>query len=93
MALRGRLNRSILCLLHAFVGNSETSSHPSGSILEQYKQKQDNCDLDRFMSRAYTTKQRTRVMQAQAILYRYVEDRDTIRVLDYPGNLFYIQSM
>lgn len=39
--LDARINRSILDLLHALVGKSETGTHIGGTLLEFFKQKQE----------------------------------------------------
>lgn len=45
--LDGKINRSVLVLLHALVGNSETGTHMGGTLLEFFKEKQEigKCSL------------------------------------------------
>ena len=62
-------------------------------MLDWYKRKQVISDSGRFLPRANCREQRNRLMQAEAILERYDNNKDTIRVLDVFRLLFSIQSI
>ena len=92
-ALRGRINRSITCLLQTLIGDSVSGSCIGGTVIEWYKQKQAICESGRFIPRANCREQRIRYKEAETILERYVKNKDTLVILNDIRLLFSIQSM
>ena len=67
-ALKGSINRPIIDLVHALIGDSVTGSWMGGAILQWFKQKPKITDSGRFLPRANCKDEANRMIEAETII-------------------------
>ncbi|MCO5568188.1 hypothetical protein L7F22_021884 [Adiantum nelumboides] len=91
--LEARINRSLLELIHALVGNSKTGGRMGGTLLRFFKQKQEIADSGRYGVPGNSKEHRARLLAGERILQRFEENQDTLQVLNAMQLQFRILSM
>ncbi|MCO5583846.1 hypothetical protein L7F22_037761 [Adiantum nelumboides] len=91
--LEARINRSLLELIHALVGNSKTGGRMGGTLLRFFKQNQEIADSGRYGVPGNSKEHRARLLAGERILQRYEENQDTLQVLNAMQLQFRILSM
>ncbi|MCO5557658.1 hypothetical protein L7F22_011226 [Adiantum nelumboides] len=91
--LEARINRSLLELIHALVGNSKTGGRMGGTLLRFFKQKQEIADSGRYGVPGNSKEHRARLLAGERILQRFEEIQDTLQVLNAMQLQFRILSM
>ncbi|MCO5571634.1 hypothetical protein L7F22_025380 [Adiantum nelumboides] len=91
--LEARINRSLLELIHALVGNSKTGGRMGGTLLRFFKQKQEIADSGRYGVPGNSKEHRARLLAGELILQRFEENQDTLQVLNAMQLQFRILSM
>ncbi|MCO5582036.1 hypothetical protein L7F22_035927 [Adiantum nelumboides] len=90
--LEARINRSIVDLIHALVGDSKTGNQMGGTLLRFFRQKQVIADSGRFGIQGYSERHTTRLREGERILQRYVLDPTTLQITNKATLQFRIQS-
>ncbi|MCO5611745.1 hypothetical protein L7F22_066003 [Adiantum nelumboides] len=91
--LEARINRSLLELIHALVGNSKTRGRMGGTLLRFFKQKQEIADSGRYGVPGNSKEHRARLLAGERILQRFEENQDILQVLNAMQLQFRILSM
>ncbi|KAI5068324.1 hypothetical protein GOP47_0016669 [Adiantum capillus-veneris] len=81
--LDARINRSIVDLLHAMVGDSTTGTRMGGTLLEFFKQKQEIVDSGRYNIRGSSKQHTTRLHGGEKILQLYEDLQNTKDINEY----------
>ncbi|MCO5564813.1 hypothetical protein L7F22_018481 [Adiantum nelumboides] len=90
--LEARINRSIVDLIHALVGDSKTGNRMGGTLLKFFMQKQEIADSGRFGLQGSSQKHTSKLREGEAILQRYMLDQSSLVIINESSLQFKIQS-
>ncbi|MCO5601128.1 hypothetical protein L7F22_055247 [Adiantum nelumboides] len=90
--LEARINRSLVDLLHALVGDSKTGNRMGGTLVRFFKQKQEIADSGRFIMAGSSKRHTARLKEGEKLAQRYKDDPTTLLVMDEMLLHFQIQS-
>ncbi|MCO5579681.1 hypothetical protein L7F22_033539 [Adiantum nelumboides] len=91
--LDAKINRPILSLLRALIGDSNTGTYMGGTLMEFLKQKQEIANSGRYSKSGSSKCHIARLAAGEKILRRYMADSSTVDVVDECSPLFRMQSL